>query len=446
MAPEERIARLEKRLARERAAREEAERLLEERGRLLYDLNQSLEQRVEERTAELLLEKERAEEASRAKQRFLATMSHELRTPMNAVIGSVSLVLGRNRLEDEDRGILEVVRRSAEALVVIINDILDLSKLESGKLDIVPQAVRLAPFLEDCVSFVGAAYERPGVEFSLESALSAGTTAWLDPDRLRQILLNLTGNAMKFTERGSVRVVVGALGEDGFEIRVEDTGVGIPEEALGRIFEEFEQVDGSFTRKVGGTGLGLAIARRLVERMGGHLSAASRVGEGSTFSVRLPWGRTMGDPSDEAEAEPTEPEAAPAVLQPGLRVLLVEDNPVNVVVASQMLEYLGCTVTHAADGLEATEQFCPTEVDLVLMDGHMPILDGFEASRRIRASHGPGTPIIALTGNAFDTDRAAALAAGMNDHAAKPMSLEALEALLVRWDPRARPPPPAGST
>ena len=441
---EARITRLERRLAREKAARKEAERLLEHKSLELWAVNQSLERRVDERTAELLLATEaaeraraEAEEASRASQMFLANMSHELRTPMNGILGSCSLVLAEEEVQWRTREVREVVQRSAEALLVIINDILDLSKLASGKLSLAPEPTPLGALAQESLTFVEHAYDRPEVVVRCVDERSEDPLLMLDGGRVRQILLNLLSNAMKFTARGEVRVVLRSRGAR-VQIRVEDSGAGIPPDQLEIIFQEFHQVDGSLTRKVGGTGLGLAICKRLSHLMGGSIRAESEVGVGSTFVVELPAERAE-------EALPAvEAEAPVAGLAAGLRVLLVEDNPVNVLVISQMLEHLECEVDHAADGKEAVAAFDPARHDLVLMDCQMPVMNGFEASMRLRALHGLDFPIIALTGNAFDSDREAALVAGMDAHATKPIDLARLEAVLARWDRRSGGAP-AGS-
>ena len=437
----DRVDRLERRLQRERRAREEAERLLETKSRELYTANVSLEARVEERTRELRVAKEAAEEASRAKGMFLASVSHELRTPMNAIIGACSLVLDRAELLEADRELLEITRRSADALLIIINDILDISSLTSGALRLAPRATDLVKVIDDCIQFVRRAYKRPEVEISWADERDNPGCVVVDADRVRQVILNLVSNGVKFTEQGSVHLTLRDLsdlnGARWVVVDVEDTGCGIPQQRLPEIFEPFVRVDDTSTRRVGGTGLGLSICRHLSNAMGGGLEARSEVGRGSVFTFRLP------------RVDCEHPEEAPhgadeSGLRPGLRVLLVEDNPMNVLVVGGMLEHLGCLYTHASDGEAALKAFSPEAFDVVLMDCQMPNMDGFEATRRLRGAYGQETPILALTGNASEADAAESWSAGMNGHASKPISLQRLNALLAQWDRRSEVPPLPG--
>lgn len=432
---EDRVARLERRVQRERRAREEAERLLEAKALELWEANQDLEARVAERTRELRAAMEAAEAASRAKGMFLASVSHELRTPMNAIIGACALVLERGRLVREDAELLSMVRRSADGLLVIINDVLDLSKLASGTVALRPRPTDVGRLVRDCQRFAAAGHGKPGVTTLVEDRRTEKPLVALDPDRVRQILLNLGSNAMKFTEAGTVRFVVDHRpGPDGPELVVEvtDTGLGIPEEALATIFEPFRRVDESSTRRAGGTGLGLAISQRLAALMGGALEVESEVDRGSTFTFRLPLVRADSPSRD------LEPQALRR-LAPGLRVLLVEDNPINVAIISEMLDHVGCEVAHAGTGREALDAYRPEAHDLILMDCQMPEMDGLESTRILRARYGAAVPIIALTGNAAESDQQESLDAGMNDHASKPITLDRLREVLARWDPRPHP-------
>lgn len=444
MEVEERVRRLERRLEREKKARKEAERLLEEKSLELWEVNQQLEQRVLARTAELrakVLEVEQAnavaeaarvsaEEAARAKQMFLANMSHELRTPMNGIIGSCSVLLdGQVDLQAEVHASVDLIRESAEGLLAIINDVLDLSKLNSEQVRLSLRPTRLASLVQRCVDLLAHAHTKPSVCLCWEDQRPGDPWLDLDPDGLRQVLINLLGNALKFTECGEVRLTLRSS-MSAVLLEIKDTGVGIPESHLGTIFEEFRQVNERFNRTAGGTGLGLAICRRLVELMGGTISVKSKVGVGTTFSVTVP--------AVEVEAEVSEATEAQTV-QPGLRVLLVEDNLVNTKIAKKMLSLLRCTVEHASNGVEALERFEPDLFDLVLMDCQMPVMDGLEATRQLRHRHGYDFPVVALTGNAFDADRDAVFEAGMNAHAAKPINLARLSQVLACYDPRAAP-------
>jgi signal transduction histidine kinase/ligand-binding sensor domain-containing protein/CheY-like chemotaxis protein/HPt (histidine-containing phosphotransfer) domain-containing protein len=392
---------------------------------------------VAERTRELQEEKARAVEASRAKGEFLAHMSHEIRTPLNAVLGMTSVLLGAP-LPEEERGQVEVIRRSGEALLAVINDILDVSKIEAGALD-----VEIVPFrLRDCLD-EALAIVQPKAEaqyLSLDCRVSPGVPAAVesDPARLRQILVNLLDNAVKFTRRGGVRLEVeaGAASGDEVEIRlaVHDTGIGIPADRLCRLFQPFSQADSSTTRVYGGTGLGLAISRYLAERLGGTMWVESEPGLGSvfTFTVRcrraeLPAGRPASVFAGDLEGPPMA-EKLP------LRILVAEDNSINQKVALLMLERLGYRADVAGDGVEVLEALERQSYSVVLMDIQMPEMDGLEATRHIRsrlpAERQPR--IIAMTANVLQQYREACLEAGMDDFLGKPVLFPDLRAALER--------------
>jgi signal transduction histidine kinase/DNA-binding response OmpR family regulator len=382
--------------------------------------------------------RDKAEAANRARSAFLAMMSHEIRTPLNGVIGLADVVMD-TRLDDEQRRCVTALRESAGHLLQIINDVLDYSELDAGRMKIETLPLDLAQILHSTIDLLAPAAREKGLRIDLAIEPDVPQRLVGDSRRLRQILLNLVGNAVKFTSEGSVRIGVsrgpGGPGADAHAITfaIRDTGIGMAPDGVAKLFQEFSQLDGSMSRRFGGTGLGLAICRKLVDQMGGSIEVESELGCGTVFTVTLPFG------VDESSAAPSPPGAldrdhAGRPTARRLRILLVEDNLTNLLVATKLLENIGHTVDAVGNGLEAVRAVQTRGYDLVLMDVMMPVMDGLTACREIRKLPGPvgAIPIVAVTANARKDDMDAAKAAGMNDFTGKPITHDRLQRVIER--------------
>jgi PAS domain S-box-containing protein len=390
-------------------------------------LNADLEQKIAERTAQL-------QDATEAKSRFLASMSHEIRTPMNAVLG-LAQMLEQENLAEQPLEMVRRIRAAGRSLLGIINDILDFSKIEAGQLGVEPRPFKLADVLKHLDDLIGATARNKGLVLRLEEITPLSGRLVGDALRLEQVLINLAGNAVKFTERGEIAIRVAPLEANEASARlrfeVRDTGIGMTPEAMAKLFLPFSQADRGIAHRFGGTGLGLSISKRLVELMGGAIGVESRPGVGSAFWFELPFERVGEDEGtrDTEQARVYGPRLA------GLRVLVVDDNQINRYLADRALGKEGARVTLVNDGQQAIDclRADPRGFDVVLMDIQMPVLDGLTATRAIRGELGlAALPVIALSASVLDEERQAALDAGMNDFLSKPIDLDSMNEMIVR--------------
>jgi signal transduction histidine kinase/ActR/RegA family two-component response regulator len=467
------LERMHRRVERERLARKQAEALLERKSLELHRAHQelkasydALELRVAERTRELAAAnkalrcaKEAAERADRAKSEFLANMSHEIRTPLNAILGFTDLLLLGGECADEAarRDYLATIRSSGKHLLALINDVLGLSKIEAGRLDVEHAACSPQQIIADVLSVLRVQAHAKGIRLTDEWVGPVPATIVTDPGRLRQLLMNLVGNAIKFTQQGEVRIRVQTVAGETPALRVDvsDTGIGIAVDQMERIFEPFVQAETSVTRRFGGTGLGLTICRRIAAALGGTLTVASRLGEGSTFTLTLPVGTAAGVPKLDLPAADglvvRERQSPPEQTKlTGVRVLLAEDGETNRKLIRLFLARAGAEVAVAEDGAVAVELATQQSFDVVLMDMQMPVMDGYSATSALRR-RGIVTPVIALTAHAMQGDEQKCRGAGCTGYLTKPVEMGALLAAIAESlrsaraagnDVRARAPGP----
>ncbi len=417
-------------------ARREVEKLAEQR-RLAQEQVEKTAEQLRKTNEDLALALAAAQEATEMKSRFVAAMSHEIRTPMHGILGMNELLLC-TELDGEQRQYAEAVKDSAQALLRIVNDILDLSKIEAGKLQIESVPFNLAVNLKAVATLLMPQAYVKGLR--LDCRMEPGVPEWVvgDPGRLRQVLINLAGNAVKFTEEGSVSIAVALEQQrtdaDILRFTVTDTGIGIPKDRLEYVFEDFTQVDSSTARRYGGTGLGLPIARQLVRMMGGELQCKSEEGKGSSFWFTLPLVRTVAPDLPVGVLDKPTWGARPKESSK-YRVLVVEDNEVNRTVAVRLLAKAGCNVEAVDSGNDAVRLVSAGDYDLVLMDVNLPGMDGLVTTAEIRRTEPPGrrTPVIAMTARTLDGDREECLRAGMDDYISKPVTADELYRVIERW-------------
>lgn len=428
----------ERRFLRERNARKEAERLLESKSlelhqsnRDLLKLTHNLENLIQERTRELEQEKNRALELSRAKSEFVATMSHEIRTPINGIIGVLKLLESDLGEPSESKKLVEIAQHSSYTLLHIINDVLDFSRIEAGKMNLESVPYDLKKTLQKLLHpFEKQAKEKSlKLIFDYDSAILAYQSG--DPFRLTQVLNNFLSNAFKFTEAGEIRLHV-FLKDDLIHFEVQDSGIGIPEDKQDRLFKDFSQADSSTSRKYGGTGLGLVITKRIIELMGGKVGLKSEFGKGSCFFAKIPYKPL--EKQNKSELALMTQDGSLSQAETSARILLVDDNEVNLLIGEKILKRLGHQVECACIGMEAIEKVLDKnhQYDLIFMDIQMPELSGYDTTKILR-NEGIQTPIVALTANTSEEDKSQASKAGMNGFLSKPFNLNEIKMIITEF-------------